>query len=88
MQQKINLRHLTAVEQHTLYYVLKDNFRKFSVSLKSLSHIDIIEPQINFAINYLIKALSFPSPQALQAKSKNQIKEIVNAGIIQKNVVS
>ena len=85
---KINLEHITEQEQRTLYNILQDYFQAFSSSLKSLGHTDIIEPQINFTTNYLIKSLPFPIPQSLQVEAKKQIDEMVEASILEKNVAT
>lgn len=53
-----------------------------------MGHTDIIEPQIHFKTDYPIKTLPFPIPQALQAETRRQIEEMVEAGIIEKNVAS
>ena len=53
-----------------------------------MGHTNIIKPQINFTTDYPIKSLPFPMPQSLQAEAKKQIDEMVEAGIIEKNVAT
>lgn len=85
---KLNLNHLSTDEKEKIKEILKSNFQSFSSSLNSLGHTDIIEPQIHFTTDYPIKTLPFPIPQALQAETKRQIDEMVEAGIIEKNIAS
>lgn len=85
---KINLEHLEEKQQQQLYSLLEENYQAFSGSLKSLGHTDVIVPEIKFTTDYPIKALPFPVPQALHKEVKNQIDEMVEAGIIEKNVAT
>lgn len=80
--------HLSPDEKEKLSTVLKENFAAFSTSLKTLGHSDLVKPEIKFTSNCPIKCLPFPIPQALQAEAKSQIQELIDAGIIEKNLTN
>ena len=75
-------------EKNKLYTLLKENFQAFSRSLMTLGHTDMVEPEIHFTTNYPIKALPFPISHALQEKTKKQIDEMTEAGIIEKIIAT
>lgn len=84
--ENFNLNHLPPHEKSVLSDILKENFAAFSSSLKSLGHTDLVKPEIKFTSECSIKCLPFPIPQALQAEAKKQIQELVEAGIIERNL--
>ena len=82
------LQHLSQNEQNQLTEILSQNFQVFSKSLDTLGHTDRVIPQINFTNKYPIKCLPFPIPYSLQEEAKKQINELIEAGIIRKNLSS
>lgn len=84
--QVFQMQHLTHSERLSMQNILSQNWSAFSSSLKTLGHTDLIIPKIKFTQDYPMKSLPFPIPNALQAETKRQIDELLEAGIITKNV--
>lgn len=82
------LNHLSPNHRSKLQALLNKHKTAFSKSLKTLGHTDRIVPEINFTSDFPRKTLPFPIPQAIQAEAKTQINELLDAGIIKKNLSS
>ena len=63
--------------------LLLKHYAAFSKPMETLGHADWNVPEIKFINNYLIITLPFSIPQALQAEMKEQIHQLVEAGIIE-----
>lgn len=81
-----DIEHLPPLQKEKLSNILKENYAAFSSSLKTLGHTDLIKADINFTSNCPIKCLPFPIPQALQAEAKQQLQDLIDAGIIENNL--
>lgn len=57
----------------------------FSKSMKTLGHTDKVVPNLKFNNDYPIKTLPFPIPQSLHKETKDQIQQLLDAGIIERN---
>lgn len=83
-----NLSHLNTHDSKQLLKILLDNFAAFSKSSKTLGHTDKIIPEIKFINDYPIKTLPYPVPYALQKECKDQIDQLCEADIIERNFSS
>lgn len=81
-----DLNHLNSVQKDKISKILEDNFQAFSCSLATIGHTDLVIPDIKFTSDCPIKCLPFPVPQALQAEARRQLQELVEAGIIERNL--
>lgn len=83
---KFKLDHMSTNEAKVINKIIHENYLAFSSSTKSLGHTDRITPKITFSSDCAIKALPFPVPSALQDEAKQQIDELIEAGIIERTL--
>lgn len=83
-----HIDHLPPLQKEKLTKILTENYAAFSLTLKTLGHSDLVKPELKFTSNCPIKCLPFPIPQALQAEAKKQIQDLIEAGIIEKNLTN
>jgi transposase InsO family protein len=83
-----NLSHLSTQESSQLLKILLQNYSAFSKSSKTLGHTDKIIPEIKFTNEYPVKTLPYPIPYSLQKECKDQIDQLCEANIIEKNLSS
>lgn len=53
--------------------------------MKTLEHTDKVVPNLKFINDYLIKTLFLSVPQALHQEMKEQLNQILETNIIQRN---
>lgn len=83
-----NLSHLNELQKNKLTGILMENYAAFSKSLKTLGHTDKIKPTISLISDFPVRTLPFPIPQALQDEAYSQIKELEQAGLIEKSATN
>ena len=79
------LNHLKNSEKTEMLNLLLTHYAAFSKSLKTLGHTDRVVPNLRFINDFPIKTLPFPIPQSLQKVALDQINQLLEAGIIERN---
>lgn len=80
-----NCKHLDSIESDQLIKLLLQNYSAFSKSPETIGHTDRVIPDLKFINDFPIKSLPFPVPYALQDECKEQISQLCEAGIIERN---
>lgn len=65
--------------------ILLSHYCAYSKLLKTLGHTDKNVHGVKFTNDLPIKILHFPIPQSLQKEAKEQIHQLLQAGIIERN---
>ncbi|GBO38311.1 Retrovirus-related Pol polyprotein from transposon 412 [Araneus ventricosus] len=80
------LEHLTSDQKQLLLETLLDRSAAFSKSLKTIGCTDRVIPTFNFRSRNPIKTLPFEIPQAIQDTIKEELNELIEAGLIHRNI--
>lgn len=80
------LDHLNENEKQTLINILMTNFAAFSKSIHTLGCSDRVTPSLTLKNPNAIKTLPFDIPFSLREDIKRELDEMVEAGLIQRNV--
>ncbi|GBM41715.1 Uncharacterized protein K02A2.6 [Araneus ventricosus] len=80
------LEHLTSDQKQLLLETLLDRSAAFSKSLKTIGCTDRVIPTFNFRSHNPIKTLPFEIPHAFQGTIKEELNELIEAGLIHRNI--
>ncbi|GBO42798.1 Retrovirus-related Pol polyprotein from transposon 412 [Araneus ventricosus] len=80
------LEHLTSDQKQLLLETLLDRSAAFSKSLKTIGCTDRVIPTFNFRSHNPIKTLPFEIPHAIQGTIKEELNELIEAGLIHRNI--
>ncbi|GBM82918.1 hypothetical protein AVEN_230482-1 [Araneus ventricosus] len=80
------LEHLTSDQKQLLLETLLDRSAAFSKSLKTIGCTDMDIPTFNFRSHNPIKTLPFEIPHAIQGTIKEELNELIEAGLIHRNI--
>ncbi|GBN36456.1 hypothetical protein AVEN_94852-1 [Araneus ventricosus] len=78
--------HLTSDEKQLLLETLLDRSAAFSKSLKTIGCTDRVIPTFNFRSHNPIKTLPFEILHAIQGTIKEELNELIEAGLIHRNI--
>lgn len=81
-----NITHLSNSQRKVFEEILCEHKQVFASSLKSMGQTDLVVPQLSFTSNYPRRSPPFPIPQMLLKKTKEQLDEMLEAGIISKTI--
>ncbi|GBO43616.1 Retrovirus-related Pol polyprotein from transposon 412 [Araneus ventricosus] len=84
--QDFKLEHLTSDQKDLLLETLLDRSAAFSKSLKTIGCTDRVIPTFNFRSHNPIKTLPFEIPHAIQGTIKEELNELIEAGLIHRNI--
>ncbi|GBM98190.1 Uncharacterized protein K02A2.6 [Araneus ventricosus] len=80
------LEHLNSDQKQLLLETLLDRSAAFSKSLKTIGCTDRVIPTFNFRSHNPIKTLPFEIPHAIQGTIKEELNELIEAGLIHRNI--
>ncbi|GBL65840.1 Uncharacterized protein K02A2.6 [Araneus ventricosus] len=80
------LEHLNSDKKQLLLETLLDRSAAFSKSLKTIGCTDRVIPTFNFRSHNPIKTLPFEIPHAIQGTIKEELNELIEAGLIHRNI--
>ncbi|GBL91079.1 Retrovirus-related Pol polyprotein from transposon 412 [Araneus ventricosus] len=80
------LEHLTSDKKELLLETLLDRSAAFSKPLKTIGCTDRVIPTFNFRSHNPIKTLPFEIPHAIQGTIKEELNELIEAGLIHRNI--
>ncbi|GBM61901.1 Retrovirus-related Pol polyprotein from transposon 412 [Araneus ventricosus] len=80
------LEHLTSDQKQLLLETLLDRLAAFSNSLKTIGCTDRVIPTFNFRSHNPIKTLPFEIPHAIPDTIKEELNELIEAGLIHRNI--
>lgn len=78
--------HLSNNEHKIFEKLLSDYKQVFATSLKAMGHTDLVTPKLTFTSDYPRRSPPFPIPQKLLSHTKEQLDEMLEAGIISKTI--
>ncbi|GBM07282.1 Retrovirus-related Pol polyprotein from transposon 297 [Araneus ventricosus] len=82
-EEKLDLNHLTDGEKTNLLNLLDKYKSVFAQSISDLGSCDIVQHEIHLSDNIPIRQKPYRVPYALKSEMKNQINQLLDAGIIQ-----
>lgn len=82
-KEDFNLNHLDEKTKSVALKFLLDNYACFSKSYKTLGETDAVKPQFKLLHDHPIQSRSFPIPNIAREFAKNEIKSLLDAGIIE-----
>ncbi|GBN31791.1 Transposon Tf2-9 polyprotein [Araneus ventricosus] len=80
------LEHLNSDQKQLLLETILDRSAAFSKSLKTIGCTDRVIPTFNFRSHNPIKTLPFEIPHAIQGTIKEELNELIEAGLIHRNI--
>ncbi|CAL1276267.1 unnamed protein product [Larinioides sclopetarius] len=85
-EKDFKLEHLTSDQKQMLLETLLDRSAAFSKSLKTIGCTDRVKPTFNFRSHNPIKTLPFEIPHTIQGAIKEELNELIEAGLIHRNI--
>lgn len=79
------LEHLSSEQKDQMLNILMNNFAAFSKNIETLGATDRVKPNVTLKNNLPIKTLPYDIPHALQDFVRDELNNLMAAGIIERN---